>query len=637
MKIAHNDTLSPQLKPSAAQVNHRRKEETMNKKKTILYERLSHEDGRENESVSIENQKAYLEEYATRSGFTNLVHMADDGYSGTRWDRPAFMQMMDEVERGNVHTILIKDMSRLGRDHLRVGLFLEQLREMGVRLIAVAEAIDTDKGEDDFMPFRNIIAEWHARDTSRKIRAIFSNRTAQGKHVTGAVPYGYLHDPNDRQKWIIDPEAAPVVKRIFQGIINGKNMTKIAEELTADKILTPNAHWRNIGAKVSRGAEPADPYRWAVATIIVILKKEEYMGWKVLNKTGTDSYKSKKRQATPDNKLIFKDSHPAIIDEETFTIVQRLRETRRIPQRIDGEPNPLTGILYCADCGAKMFHKQGKNNIHHNSHNEYVCSSYRHYSRSCTYHYIRVEVVEKLILEAIRRTSQYARENEAEFIERVRSEAAIQQETAIKESRNKLTKSQRRREELNGLIKKLYEAYAAEKIPEKHFSELLKGYDTEQTTLDGEIEKLQSEIDRYNTDSVRADRFIELVKRHTEFTDYSASLLNEFIEKVIVHEAVKINGKREMKLDIYLNYIGKFELPELEEEQEPIRTSTKKLRRDMTEEELQQAREKDHYYYARKVAAKKAAEQAERAAILQGTVYEIKSDQSEESEVKKTA
>lgn len=225
-----------------------------NEKLTILYERLSHEDGRENESLSIENQKAYLEEYAVRNGFTNFVHRTDDGWSGTRWDRPGFLQMMDDIERGGVGQILIKDMSRLGRDHLRVGLFLEQLREMNVRLIAVAEAIDTAKGEDDFMPFRNILAEWHARDTSRKIRAIFGARTAAGNHVTGALPYGYLHDPQDRQKWIVDEEAAAVVKRIFQGVIAGKNLAKIAEELTADKILTPAAHWRAIGERTSMGA-----------------------------------------------------------------------------------------------------------------------------------------------------------------------------------------------------------------------------------------------------------------------------------------------------------------------------------------------------------------------------------------------
>jgi len=613
-----------------------RKEETMNTKTTILYERLSHEDGRENESVSIENQKAYLEEYATRNGFTNLVHMTDDGWSGTRWDRPAFLKVMDEVERGNVGAILIKDMSRLGRDHLRVGLFLEQIREMGVRLIAVAESIDTDKGEDDFMPFRNIIAEWHARDTSRKIRAIFGARTAAGKHVTGAVPYGYLHDPQDRQKWIVDEDAAPIVQRIFRSIINGKSLTRIAEELTAEKVLTPNAHWKNIGAIVSRGAHNADPTKWSIPTVIQILKKEEYMGWKILNKTGTESYKSKKRQATPENKLVFKDAHPAIIDEETWNIVQRLRETRRHPERIGGEPNPLTGVLYCADCGTKMYHKQGNTGRPNQPHQEYVCSSYRHYSKTCTCHYIRVSVIENLILETIRRVSKYARDNEADFMKRVREESELQQEAAVKESRKKLTKSKRRREEVSGLIKKLYESYAADKIPEKHFSELLTGYDTEQETLDREIEKLQAEIDRYNTDSVRADRFIELVKRHTEFTEFSAALLNEFIEKVIVHEAVKIEGKRTMQVDIYLNFIGKFELPESEQPQEeaPARTSKKKLRRDMTEEERNRERERDHQRYAKKVAAKKAAEEAERAAILQGTSYEI---QPQESTERKTA
>lgn len=605
-----------------------------NEELTILYERLSREDERDNESISIENQKVYLEEYATRNDFTNFVHRTDDGWSGTRWDRPGFLQMMNDVERGNVKQILIKDMSRLGRDHLRVGLFLEQLREKGVRLIAVAEAIDTAKGEDDFMPFRNIIAEWHARDTSRKIRAIFGARTAAGKHVTGALPYGYLHDPQDRQKWIVDEDAAPIVKRIYQSIINGKSLNQIAEELIAKKVLTPAAHWRNIGESVSRPAPNADHVKWSGATLIQILKKEEYMGWKVLNKTTKDNYKSKKREQTaPENRLIFKDAHPQIIDEETWNIVQRLRETRRRPERIGGEPNPLTGILYCADCGAKMYHKQGNTGRPNQPHHEYVCSSYRHYSRSCTCHYIRVSVVENLILETIRRTSGYVRENEAEFMERVREASTLQQETAVKESRKKLTKFNRRREEISGLIKKLYEAYAADKIPEKHFTELLTGYDTEQETLDSDIVELQAAIDSYNTDSVRADKFIELVKRHTEFTEFSAALLNEFVEKVIVHEAVKIDGKRTMQVDIHLNYIGKFELPQLEEEQEeaPPRTSIKKLRRDMTEEEI--TRERDKIRYAKKVAAKKAAEQAERAAILQGTAYEIQPQKSEVDEI----
>ena len=602
-----------------------------NEKLTILYERLSHEDGRENESLSIENQKAYLEEYALRSGFKNLVHRTDDGWSGTRWDRPGFLQMTEDISRGSVGQILIKDMSRLGRDHLRVGLFLEQLREMNVRLIAVAEGIDTAKGEDDFMPFRNILAEWHARDTSRKIRAIFGARTAAGNHVTGALPYGYLHDPKDRQKWIVDEEAAPVVKRIFRSVIAGKNIAKITEELTAERILTPNAHWKSIGERTSRGAHNADPYKWSSATVINILKKEEYIGWKVLDMTGTENYKSKQRKPTPENRLVFKDAHPQIIDEETWNIVQRLRGTKRRVYKPDGEPNPLTGILYCADCGAKMYHKRGTSGRPDHPHHEYVCSGYRHYSKSCTCHYIRVEVVEQLILDAIRRASRYAIENEAAFIQRVREEAALQQEAAVRESRRKLTKGKRRREEISRLIKKLYESYAADKIPENHFSELLTGYDAEQKNLDTELERLQAEIDRYNTDSVRADRFLELVKRHTEFTELTPTLLNEFVEKVVVHEAVKIEGKRTMQVDIYLNFIGKFDLPEQEAAQAatPEKKRKKKLRREMSEEQREILRKRDKERYARKTAAKKAAEEAARAEILKGTAYELPPQESE--------
>jgi len=242
---------------------HCRKEEEMNLKLTILYERLSHEDARETESVSIENQKLFLEDYAVKNGFLNFVHMTDDGWSGTRWDRPGYMKMIEEVERGNVGAVIVKDMSRLGRDHLRVGLLLEQFRECGVRFIAVNDSVDTDKGTDEFLPFRNIINEWHARDTSRKIRAIFGARTAQGKHVTGALCYGYLHAPNDRQKWIVDEDAAPIVQRAFRGIIEGKTLTSIADEFTAENILIPTAHWAKIGARqrTCPNAHPTDIVR----------------------------------------------------------------------------------------------------------------------------------------------------------------------------------------------------------------------------------------------------------------------------------------------------------------------------------------------------------------------------------------
>jgi len=337
------------------------KGETMimnNQKLTILYSRLSKEDERENESLSIENQKRYLEDYANKNSLTNILHLVDDGWSGTRWDRPAFLQMMDMIGSGKVSQICIKDMSRLGRDHLRVGLFLEQLRDANIRLIAVAENIDTAKGEDDFMPFRNLFAEWHARDTSRKIRAINESRTKDGKRVSGAIPYGYLHHPQDRQQWILDEVAATIVKRMFRGVIEGKTVSQLAEEFTSENLPTPTTHWTSINAGMPNKPNK-NPTKWAASTIIAILKKEEYMGWKVLNKTKKDSYKSKKREDNPD-KLIFKDAHSAIVSEEEWEVVQRLRETRRLPERIGGTPNPLTGVLFCADCGHKMYHKQGR-------------------------------------------------------------------------------------------------------------------------------------------------------------------------------------------------------------------------------------------------------------------------------------
>ncbi len=311
-----------------------------------------------------------------------------------------------------------------------------------------------------------------------------------------------------------------------------------------------------------------------------------------------------------------------------------MRGTKRRVYKLDGETNPLTGILYCADCGAKMYHKRGNTGRPDQPHHEYVCSSYRHYSKSCTCHYIRVSVVESLILDAIRRVSQYALENETAFVQRVRESAELQQETAVKESRKRLTKAKRRREEISRLVKKLYESYAIGKIPENHFTELLTGYDAEQKDLDTEIEKLQAEIDRYNTDSVRADRFLELVKRHTEFSELTPTLLNEFVEKVLVHEAVKIEGKRTMQVDIYLNFIGKFDLPEQEAEQEetPPQKRRKKRRHEMTEEQREILRQRDKERYARRVAGKKAAEEARRAEILKGTVYELPPQEGGERE-----
>ncbi|MDR0287086.1 MAG: DUF4368 domain-containing protein, partial [Clostridiales bacterium] len=477
-------------------------------------------------------------------------------------------------------------------------------------------------------------------DTSRKIKAIFGARTANGNHVTGALPYGYIHDPNDRQKWILDETAAPIVKRLFLGIIAGKSLTQLSNELEAEGVLNPSSHWANIGAGM-RKFPTCKPTQWAIATIVNILGKEEYMGRKILNKTTKENYKTKKRNPNPDGKLVFEGAIPAIVTEEEWTVVQRLRDTRRRPQRATGEPNPLTGILFCTDCGQKMYHKIGDTGRDNKPHDEYVCSSYRHHSRErkCTCHYIKVDVVETLILDTIRRVSSYARSNEAEFIERVRQQSVIQQESAVKDNKKRLTKAKRRREEVSTLVKKLFESYGLGKIPEIHFTDLLKGYDTEQISLDSEIERLQAEIDMFNTDSLNVNRFMALVKKHTEFNEFSPLLLNEFVEKVIVHEADKSTGKRIQKVDIHLNFIGNFELPlsELPPSQEELPTvlsNGRKPRRFMTPEELEHEREIDRRAYAKKKAARLEKEEAERAKILAGTSFEKLSAKSVSDDAK---
>lgn len=531
--------------------------DTHKTKYTILYSRLSKEDARENESLSIENQKQYLEEYACKNGLTNTVHLSDDGWSGTRWDRPAFMQMMHMVESNQVEQICIKDMSRLGRDHLRVGLFLEELQGKDIRLIAVSESIDTARGEDDFMPFRNLFSEWHARDTSRKIRAINETRTKNGKRVSGAIPYGYLHS-HDRQSWILDEDTVPIIKRIFFSILEGKGIQQIANELSHENILTPSAHWDKIGVSVP-GKQASSPTKWSPSCIANILKREEYMGWKVLNKTISYSYKTKKREKNLDM-LIFKDSHPSIIEEELFKNVQRLRKTKRRQSTTSDPKNPLTGMLFCADCNSKMYHKKSKSNDSQPS-SEYVCTSYRSSSSACTIHYIRAKAAEELILDTIKHTCYYVKNNKAEFLKRVQEITSASRETEINESNNKLLRLKLRYEGQYEQIKKLYEAYALDKIPEYHFSNLLMEYENNIKILEDEIIHLQSKINTHINKSTKAETFIDLINRHTQFTTLTAPVLNDFIEKVIVHEAVYINGKRNQQIDIYLNYIGRLELP----------------------------------------------------------------------------
>lgn len=533
---------------------------------TALYERLSRDDELQGESNSITNQKHFLEDYARKNGFVNIRHFTDDGVSGTTFDREGFQSMIAEVEAGNVAVIIVKDMSRFGRDYLKVGFYTEVMfKEKGVRFIAINNGIDSSNQQDsDFTPFLNIMNEWYARDSSRKIQAIFKARMQEGKRVSPSVPYGYRRDPDDKQHLIIDPEPAAVVRRIFKLVLEGNGVNRIADILYADKILIPSAYAEKYYPENQHSKSFHDPIRWTNQTIIHILEKREYMGHTVLGKTISESYKTKKRRkATEDELMIFENTHEAIIDEETWNNVQRLIETKRRPKKNGAPPCRLSGLLYCADCGSKLSHRYNSRNKY-DADNSYGCSSYRQYTRNCTMHYIRVSVVEKLILETIREVSAYALSNEKEFVKKVREASDVQQETTMKEYRRRLGKTKRRHEELDDLVKKLYESFATGKIPEKHFDRLLSGYDNEQTALEAEMQELQTGLDRYGADSVRADRFLELVKRYTDFSELTTPMLNEFIEKVVVHEADKSTGDRVQKVDIYLNFIGAFTVPKME-------------------------------------------------------------------------
>ena len=533
---------------------------------TALYERLSRDDELQGESNSITNQKHFLEDYARKNGFVNIRHFIDDGVSGTTFDREGFQSMIAEVEAGNVAVIIVKDMSRFGRDYLKVGFYTEVMfKEKGVRFIAINNGIDSSNQQDsDFTPFLNIMNEWYARDSSRKIQAIFKARMQEGKRVSPSVPYGYRRDPDDKQHLIIDPEPAAVVRRIFKLVLEGNGVNRIADILYADKILIPSAYAEKYYPENQHSKSFHDPIRWTNQTIIHILEKREYMGHTVLGKTISESYKTKKRRkATEDELMIFENTHEAIIDEETWNNVQRLIETKRRPKKNGAPPCRLSGLLYCADCGSKLSHRYNSRNKY-DADNSYGCSSYRQYTRNCTMHYIRVSVVEKLILETIREVSAYALSNEKEFVKKVREASDVQQEATMKEYRRRLGKAKRRHEELDDLVKKLYESFATGKIPEKHFDRLLSGYDNVQTTLEAEMQELQTGLDRYGADSVRADRFLELVKRYTDFSELTTPMLNEFIEKVVVHEADKSTGDRVQKVDIYLNFIGAFTVPKME-------------------------------------------------------------------------
>lgn len=544
----------------------------MSIKITALYERLSRDDEMQGESNSIKNQKEYLEDFARKNGFRNIRHFTDDGVSGITFEREGFQKMIAEVEAGNVGTVIVKDMSRFGRNYLKVGFYTEMLfPEKGVRFIAINNGVDSEtQGENDFTPFLNIMNEWYAKDTSKKIRTMFKAKMQEGKRVSPSVPYGYIRDPEDRQHLIVDGEAAEVVRRIYRMTVEGHGKRDIARALTADRVLIPSAYAAEHCPENNHSHGYANPYEWSCTAISYILEKQEYMGHTVLGKTVADNFKTKKRRkAKPEELMVFRNTHEAIIDEETWNNAQRLKRTVRREVKNGTYKNRLTGLLYCADCGAKLSYRS-PNSQHrqdgktYDADNCFCCSSYRGLHRDCTMHYIKVSVVEELIKKAIHTVSSFAIENGEEFIRRLEALSDFQAETAVKENKKALSTAERRVKELDGLIRKLYEGNASGKIPDKHFERMLAEYDSEQGVLEGRIEEIRDSIAEYEKNTVRTDKFMEVVRKYQDCGEITTPMLNEFIEKIVVHEADKSGGRlnRKQKVDIYFNFVGQIDLSE---------------------------------------------------------------------------
>ena len=592
-----------------------------NEKITPLYERLSRDDELQGESNSISNQKQMLEDFARRNGLPNPTHFTDDGISGTRFDRPGFLAMMEEVEAGRVEAIVIKDMSRLGRDYLKVGQVMEILRQRGVRLIAINDGVDSLKGDDDFTPFRNIMNEFYARDTSRKIRSVFKSKGMSGKHLTGTVIYGYLWDEK-REHWLVDEEAAEVVRRIFSLTLEGYGPYQIACKLSADRIEIPVVHLARFNEGVNRSKPVKDPYGWGSSTIVNILKKREYLGHTINFKTRKHFKDKKSHYVSEDEWTIFENTHEAIIDQQTFDLVQKIRSNvRRYPNGW-GEAAPLTGLLYCADCGGKMYVHRTNNGRRIS---QYTCSNYTKVpcGTLCpTQHRINESAVLTLVSDTLRAIAEYSRNDRTEFIHTVQETQVAQQSADISKKRRRLAAAQKRAGELEKLICKIYEDNALGKLPDARYRALDAQYAKEQDALEVEIAELEKAVTGYEQSQKSAEKFIALIDKYENFDTLTNTMLNEFVEKILVHErARKGSQDTTQEIEIYFNFLGRYIPPSLQpvpltpEEQEELQKKEERKDR-LHQNYLKRKASGAQKQYEDKIKAKKKAEMDAKKALI---------------------
>ena len=526
----------------------------------FLYERLSRDDNLEGESYSIGNQKKLLAKVAKEKGYTNLVHFLDDGISGVTMDRPGFVEMICQLEQGKAAAVFVKDLSRLGRNYIEVGRLTEEFfPNHDIRLVAVSDNIDTAEGENELAPIRNLFNEWYARDISKK-RRISNKIKGNAGEPMGQPPYGYIKDPNDPKHWIVDDEAAQVVRRVYSMTLEGFGTEQIAAQLEKDGVLTPRAYWLTKGIKRPGKGKQQPPTKWNSSTITKILSLQEYCG-DILNfKTYSKSYKNKKRiDNDRENWVVFQDVHEAIIERAVYEQVQQKRGKIRKRRTNNGEHNMFSGLLVCADCGSNLhFHfNQGNPEIKY-----FNCSNYKGNRGTCTStHYVRVDFMEEVVLGEIRRLTKFASLYEDEFVKAVigHSQQAEQTDRKLKEKELKTLLA--RDEELDGLFERIYEDNVSGKLSDDRFAKMSRRYEDEQKELAEKIKKLRSEIEKQSSRSMTTDMFIGLVRKYTRARKLTPRMLNELIEKIEVFNAEKIDGVWEQRLRIHYNCVGTIEIP----------------------------------------------------------------------------
>ena len=526
----------------------------------FLYERLSRDDNLEGESYSIGNQKKLLAKVAKEKGYTNLVHFLDDGISGVTMDRPGFVEMICQLEQGKAAAVFVKDLSRLGRNYIEVGRLTEEFfPNHDIRLVAVSDNIDTAEGENELAPIRNLFNEWYARDISKK-RRISNKIKGNAGEPMGQPPYGYIKDPNDPKHWIVDDEAAQVVRRVYSMTVEGLGTEQIAAQLEKDDVLTPRAYWLTKGIKRPGKGKQQPPTKWNSSTITKILSLQEYCG-DILNfKTYSKSYKNKKRiDNDRENWVVFQDVHEAIIERAVYEQVQQKRGKIRKRRTNNGEHNMFSGLLVCADCGSNLhFHfNQGNPEIKY-----FNCSNYKGNRGTCTStHYVRVDFLEEVVLGEIRRLTKFASLYEDEFVKAVigHSQQAEQTDRKLKEKELKTLLA--RDEELDGLFERIYEDNVSDKLSDDRFAKMSRRYEDEQKELSEKIKKLRSEIEKQSSRSMTTDMFIGLVRKYTRARKLTPRMLNELVEKIEVFNAEKIDGVWEQRLRIHYNCVGTIEIP----------------------------------------------------------------------------